>query len=790
MEKVNLLDFPDEILIKIFGYFDKKTLFKAKRVSKRFRNIANEVMPAKYSGKTEQDWYRISEKSSQNDAERYRPFLQSYGTIVSALQISFRLKVSNKKNHWLLSLIKGNLKNVTKLRITGDARKTQLNVKDILLTFPKLTSLRLSDFESINPSWTSRQYPQLESIEIDNVSGIGSLKSFLSNNRQLQHFKSRAVSLRIDDFDMSSLKSLYLADREMIISENSMAIMENLVELSIYSSSKLLFHVISVGCKNIEKFTIHGFGPNIFNDQLNMLSSLKQMKHLKMEGTVIMAHQLKTLIRELPKLITIKARYEGSVTIDDIQLFIGATKNHSSLRSINLTSAKMDDFFIHSLSLNFHEWFNANAKQDLTVILGSIGSSIVITKEKITRRGKLIHWYRGNDHGGDQSGKEFLELNDKCLHKIIGYLDFGGKLVLYQTCHRMQKMIEPIFKQKCSQEDFRIPNDMFLAENFLQHFGRFLPRIHLNASDYSQNTIWNLIHQFCPNHLEELIIEESPYSFIYYLHERGIIFSQLKTLKLKSWKYTYRYLNLNLPDRISGQLFTFCPELVRLEIDDTKAFDGLNMSAFGSGLNHLSVLRFKRCNNTVINFLNCLNDNTCDSLRDLSIREVIAKVDLRSFDDEYHGYGYDDEEEYEEDEENEVIGSINENMLHTITRFTNLTSLHLIVDGLFKVNLKTLFESCPNVKLFSVFYDVNAANMETFKQIKKYGAKIERLQIAMCAEDKDWKYFKFLQNVNQLFPNITVKIIEYFKNFENPANSFILTTESLSNWNFDAQLFG
>lgn len=629
------------------------------------------------------------------------------------------------------------------------------------------------------------------------------LKCFLSNNKQLQHFKCNSYvtlsdmsTIRIDAFDMSSLKSLSGA---IVISENSMALMENLIELSIRCSSKLVFHVISVGCKNIEKFTIHGFRSNINNDQLNMLSSLKQLKMLKMEDTAVQAHQLKNLIRELPKLITFKAKYEGSVTIDDIQLFIAATRNHSSLHTICLTSAKTDDFFIHSLSLNFHEWFNANANQDLKIIL----NSIVITKEKITEDGKLVHWYLGNEHG-DQSGKGFLELKEKCLNRIIDYLNFGEKLALYQTCHRMQKMIEPFFKKKCSREDFRIPNDIFLAENFLQHFGRCLPRIHLNVADYTQKPIWNVIHQFCTNHVEELIIENASYSSFYYLHERGIIFPKLKKLNLKSWKYTYLHRNHIQSNQMSGQLFTFCPELLRLEIDDTKGFDGLHMSAFGSVLNRLSVLRFKCYSDTVLNFLKCLNDSTCDHLRELSIRGVKAKDDVdyrfndydNDYEDEYEDEdedesedGYEDDE-YEEDYDERVSNWVDENMSNTITRFTNLTSLHLIIDGWFKLNLKSLFESCPNVKILSVFYNVDAANMEKFKQIRKYGAKIERLQIAMRADDKNWNYFKFLQNINQLFPNITVKIIEYYKRFGNSARSFILTTESLGSWESDAQLFG
>lgn len=56
MDKVYILDFPDEILLKIFGHFDKRTLCKTKSVCRRFRNIANEVLPAKFSGKIKKNF--------------------------------------------------------------------------------------------------------------------------------------------------------------------------------------------------------------------------------------------------------------------------------------------------------------------------------------------------------------------------------------------------------------------------------------------------------------------------------------------------------------------------------------------------------------------------------------------------------------------------------------------------------------------------------------------------------------------------------------------------------------
>lgn len=188
----------------------------------------------------------MHEASAKNDTELYRPFLQNFGSIVTALHVIFRLKVSNKKNHWLIALIKQNLKNVSKLRITGQSHKSELNLNDILSSFPKLTSLSLSYFQSINSSWSLRQYPLLESIEINDVSGIkDGLNRFFSNNKQLKHCRCNGVSLRLDTFNGSSLKSLILGC-EAIIDVNSMVLMGNLVELSLYCSSKLLFNVIGI----------------------------------------------------------------------------------------------------------------------------------------------------------------------------------------------------------------------------------------------------------------------------------------------------------------------------------------------------------------------------------------------------------------------------------------------------------------------------------------------------------------------------------------------------------------
>lgn len=63
MAAPQLIEFPNEILIRIFRSTNDTTLSSLRLVCKRFKEIAEEAVTQKYDGSTDDKWYEIHEYS-------------------------------------------------------------------------------------------------------------------------------------------------------------------------------------------------------------------------------------------------------------------------------------------------------------------------------------------------------------------------------------------------------------------------------------------------------------------------------------------------------------------------------------------------------------------------------------------------------------------------------------------------------------------------------------------------------------------------------------------------------
>lgn len=173
-----VLAFPDEILLKVFGLLDDQTLLKTIQVCKKFKSIAETSVADKYNGKNLQhNHYKIEEFKSNGDngIKQHKPFLQAFGNKISAINLQFHSDNVNQ-HHWIIQLVKKHLNSASKVELNRslndhftEAFVLDFHIKltaDIIPCFSKLTSLTLFGVKFSDSSWSRLHCPLLVELNL------------------------------------------------------------------------------------------------------------------------------------------------------------------------------------------------------------------------------------------------------------------------------------------------------------------------------------------------------------------------------------------------------------------------------------------------------------------------------------------------------------------------------------------------------------------------------------------------------------------------------------------------
>lgn len=781
----NLLNFPDEILLHIFGYFDDQSLLSVTRVCKRFKRLTEEAVAIKYDGKSEHDYYEIEEFEGtkgnvKDEVEPYRPFLMTFASKINAVRAIFICGKADKK-HWIIRLLKRHLKSASKVSLQKSHNYfgfmvdeyVKLDLLDVISLFPVLATLEMSWIEPKNSEWAGLHICSLEELNLNNMLNLGpqTFQHFLGNNRQLQMVTvHNTANIIIDLFDdLSNLKTLDLsndgdADESMIpINEKSKVYLPNLLSIGIENRIKNLFEVIGAGCKNIKTFQVDrmnvGQTLEINDHQVNILCSLKKLSKIWMNGVSFNLQQVKKIITDLPNLSEIEFAYNGDISYDKIGNILEKTRQNPKLFLIEI---HMITTWFESLPTmsKIHQAFKHFASPNITLKM-TLGpwrhmKTVVITNQKIVVNGKLMHWAAHPEIIQPSEKLAYVQLNDKCLEIVINQLNFGDQLALYQTCAKMQKHIGPKLQSKYALNSFSIQRDLRLEETYLRFFGKFLTRIGFDykcCDDDQASKHWNLIHQYCRNTLNELTVKHLKNDQdISNLNGVGYLFPNLK-------KLTFVKSKLNI-FHTSELICSFCPNITHLEFDERSEITGESM-IMENAFDNLTMLRFGRYCDAVGLFLGALNQIVCDSLLELTLVNVCDTID-----------------------DEELIYKLDNGILNTVARFKKLKKLDLILGGIEQTNMKFLFESCSNLVELSIclVFDLGfPLQMERLKIVKKSCIHLKKLKLVIILSDA--KYFvEVLRKYLGIFPGISIEVLEMNGESFHHVKKYNLTYQLLNHW--------
>lgn len=768
-----LLDFAEEILMNIFSFFDDCTLIKSTKVCRRFKTIAKVAVQDKYNGKGnhQRNYYQLKEYADDADDQRiqHEPFFGTFANQIKAVQISFFHRDVQIDN-WMVGLIMEYCPNVLKLIVGQTVHRamqpsykwTVSYLEQIISWLPQLRFLQLNNINLNNSRWSENSCQSLSEIVFNHVDilDLQTLQNFLGHNRQLESFKFNGLNhIKFAAFNGSNLRE-FIQERPLHILVRSVpgstfledsphVQMEKLKKISVGNSYIDLFEKLAAGCENIESLTVFAMTDyiEITGNQLDAFLSLKQISSLNLNGVRLSADQLKKLITQSPNLIEFECTCADEIPIDNVKDIVLHAKNHCKMVEMRLSST-FKNMKPSKLGIEFHNWFKNNAKSNLQLVLlvkshslGWVADKFTVTKEKITRNGVLVLWndYEQSSNDSGQSKVDLLQLNDKCFEKIIRYLKQFEKLALYQTCSRMQKLIEPMFQQEYAANTFPLRCDSPMTEYFVRYFGKYMTNITFGSDRKCDNIDdrctfhWELIHKYCNAALANLTVEHSPISpHISYMDQNQILFPNLKKLK---FIVPINHLTVTTNYDDTDLIYSFCPNLQHLQFGSGMAMLNRIDMDFDFWLSNLTTLRIENYNPVWFDLLLELNDTAHRSLQNLTLQNLCDAANGR------------------------LHNQLDNAVINEIVRFPNLKSLDLLLSGNHNVNTKFLFESCSKLEILSIIMG-SFIPYRIFGNIKKICNKLETLKIVV-KRSPSVTGLLYLDEVRKYFPSqLLIKVYE------------------------------
>lgn len=740
IDEFEFFEFPNETLIKIFSYLDDCTLLKSTQVSKRFAEVAQNAVADKYDGSSKKNVYIFEEYGGDGEPERRQhfPFLRRFCDRIIAVEAHF-IGAHVRRDHWIFELIRTYCPSVTKVHFLAsklnDEGSYRIDLHDIIPNLPKLAHLSLDSIVFIDSRWTEHQYSSLVEFEINCLQELEdyALKRFFDNNPQLETFIHDSTSFTIDAFDRTNLKRIQVktsTGNECTVGELKKISMKNLVEIHLPPCSDELTEAIAAGCKNIERIIIciEEDYDEITDRQFEALLKFEKLKALTLKSLKFTTDEVKQLISKLPKLLELEFAFgDYEFELKDIESIIVATKKHSSLEIIRIELR--DHLYPIKLLANaqLHKFFINSAKNELKMVLHGYFEekqfNVVITKEKLTSSGEVIRWvgYETVPFYDTSAQMNLLHLNNNCLNKIIAKIGHNSNdlFALYQTCSKMQQVIQPMFREKYHQKECYIQTCDSLKQ--IPYFGKYMSRIcinikHEDQDDLSPKDCWDPIYKYCQNHLVHLSVRQS-YPGLKYLVDNGMVFPNLRRLLIGK-----------VPDiSIDKSKPLFCPRLTLLEFSRKYLHHQPLSVNFAAELNNLTTLRFWRYSDHVLDFINALNDRVHRQLHELALGNV----------DDWATFG-------------NFRYPLNNSIVNAIVKFTNMKSLVLMLDGLNQANTKYLFENCSKLEQLVLYH--RSMHVVRLKEVNALKSCVNLQKIQFIVDRKNVP----LKEIKEYFPHINI----------------------------------
>lgn len=397
MKDRNILDFPAEVLERIFINSDDKTLLSVSRACRRFRAVAQTVMELKYSTEP----YELNMDVSLDVLRMHRSILINIGHKIAALDI-MDAELSNDHG-WLMTLLEQNNVNLKKLGIlTPTFEAVDVNLGELFEAFPNLTDLRMDGVEIQDENW-GLYHTQLKSLEVHNLFDIDEdhFQQFFDNNQQIESIvwldNEIDIILCVND-RLNNLKHLYTAC--FPIDDMTTITLDALESLKLsdddFDSIHQTLEAFQKGCPNIKELSLELDNDANLDEILSTIPSFEQLKSLKIVADVITIEQLKRIDRENSNLesFTLSTEIKTEDTSENYQLMIDEILSTiASIKCLTKLELSIDMNFSKRIDSEFHARFLEAIATRLafelvfTIEYRRYHINLTVTKDHILRNG-------------------------------------------------------------------------------------------------------------------------------------------------------------------------------------------------------------------------------------------------------------------------------------------------------------------------------------------------------------------------------------------------------------------
>lgn len=353
----SLLELPDELLLPIFANLDDDNLLEVSRVCKRFKAVAATSFERTYHDEPFKIYANVT-----NTLQSQRAILINFGAKFSAIDVMDAELTDDHR--WLLDLLKQNSENVKKLGLLAPtAESIDVDLKEILESFPKLEHLKLGGLDFVENDWPTFHAENLKNFELHNVFNIiqADMSTFFDNNKQIERFVCHdndfGLIESINDrlHMLKHLDVMEFPDDLEIIKLNSL---ESL-RLAWSDDTNAALAAFQRGCKNIKELDIEFDEDSpLDNDTIETICLFEHLTSLKItaDASALELQHVNALDRRLPNLTSyiiamdVEVEDDGEnfpLVIDDVLSAISSTKRLSELELTFAAdcSSKIDDDF-------------------------------------------------------------------------------------------------------------------------------------------------------------------------------------------------------------------------------------------------------------------------------------------------------------------------------------------------------------------------------------------------------------------------------------------------------------
>lgn len=599
-DNFRLYDFPNEILLKSMILLNDVSLLDMTRVCKRFQKIAKSAFKKKYNGKTAESYFNLSIfcESDFDEYMRYRPFFITFGDDMIAIEIRFFDDSRVARNHWIIKMLQRYCTSLARLSIFGGVQLDLTGIIGSIQITTSITHLKLNGVKFLDQTWANLHYPILESFSTRYAIERNTIDSFVRNNHQIKHLDFAYCHFDVDVVRsmcgrLDELMTLSIQDFTPILGETfdliSFPALESFHLCIDPDTTLAILDAISEGCKQLRHLFVeeNSHSHIAWNDgNIHNCCKMLNLENLTICVNSLDIQRINKLVQSLPKLTSLTLKHFVNES-DSSENIIDVIEFCSKLETLSIDVCGIPP----DLSNNFITQIATITQNNPQFTLTLERNINLVSSQGVVRNKDGIIFWNGYDSIFNQSTTNLLDLDNKCLMKIVRCLDVNSQCKLYETCKQTRELISQYIADNVFYTTLTMNERIFeIIGKHVRHLNVEINVLNLIVNETDDIVLdaveaWRRINQYCYN-TTELVIAS-----IFYISHDVYRIPNLIWPNLEKLTFSTPY-----PVSNSVLRLVVCPKLKYLEIcnfsnenDSADALSDWNIEESFSSLTTLKV---------------------------------------------------------------------------------------------------------------------------------------------------------------------------------------------------------